>query len=263
MSTSPQDPIRTRTSKRTRLALAGVTFAAASMVAVPLAAASTTADPPAPSTTTSSATRLDKARARCEDMVSRRQTRLTKDLSLVHDATGAPEADRATLTGQLEDAQKTLSQAAGPIHSAKTAAELRDACKGAIENTRVFVLDGPKVRSVVATSRLAKVDARAQQADGRFAKALARAEKRGVSPDAIADAKAKAADAKSALADAHTKIDGLDATLLPIQPAQVNDHSADATLKDAKARLQAAAADAKQIHADLSAVAKDLRAPRR
>jgi hypothetical protein len=262
MSTFPQDPVRTGTAKRSRLALAGVTFATVSLFAVPLASAST-ADPPAPSSAKSSATRLDKARAHCEDMVNRRQTRLTKDLSLVHDATGAPEADRATLTNQLQDAQKTLTQAEGPIHSAKTAAELRDACKGAIANTRVFVLDGPKVRSVVATSRLAKVDARVQQADGRFAKAIARAEKNGVSPDAIADAKAKAADAKSALADAHAKIDGLAATLLPIQPAQVNDHSAEATLKDANARTKAAAADAKQIHADLAAIAKDLRVPRK
>ena len=261
MTAHPSAPAKSRRT-RSRLVLAGLTVAAASVAVVPVASASTTAGP-APSTGAPSApTRLDKARARCEEMVSRRQDKLTKDLALVRDATGAPEADRTTLTGQLGDARKVLDQAEGPIHSAKTAAELRDACKGAIENTRVFLLDSPKVMSVVATSRLAKVDARVAQADGRFAKALASAEKRGVPADAIADAKAKAADAKSALADAHTKIDGLDAVVLPIEPAQVNDHSADATLADVRARVKAAAADAKQIRADLTAIAKDLRSPK-
>ena len=244
---------RTTSLGKTRLALAGLTFAAASVVAVPLASAGT------PTDTSTASTRLDKARTHCEEMVSRRQTKLTKDLGLVHDATGAPEADRATLTAQLEDAQKALDGASTVIASADSAAALRAACKDAILNTRVYLLDSPKVMSVVATSRLAKVDAKLAQANGKFDKLLAGAEKRGVSADAIADAKAKAADATSLLADAHAKIDGLAATLLPIQPAQVNDHSAEATLTDARTRIKAAAADAKAIRADLRAIAKDLR----
>lgn len=248
--------LRTSPVGKTRLALAGVAFAAASVVAVPIASAGTPSGPSAPS---SASSRLDKARSRCDEMVSRRQTKLTKDLARVHAATGAPEADRTTLTTQLEDAHTTLKGAASAIASAHSTTEVRDACKHAIETTRVFRLDSPKVMSVVATSSLAKLDARVTKADGRFAKLLERAEKRGVPADAIADAKAKAANAKSALADAHTKISGLDATLLPITPAQVNDHSAEATLTDARARLKAAAADAKTIRADLKAIVKDLR----
>lgn len=250
---------RAQSHGKTRLALAGITFAAASVIAVPIASAGTPAGSSSPTGSSTSTAKLAKARTRCEAMVSRRQVKLTKDLALVHAATGAPEADRTTLTTQLEDARTTLTGAASAIASADSDATLKDACKGAVEDTRVFILDGPKVMSVVATSRLAKIDARVAKADGRFEKLLARAEKRGVPAEAIADAKAKAVNAKSALADAHTKIDGLDATLLPITPAQVNDHAAEATLTDARARIKAAASDAKQIRADHASIVKDLR----
>ena len=68
------------------LAMAGLTFAAASLVVLPVASATTAAGTSSSTDAPTASARLDKARARCEEMVSRRQTKLTKDLSLVQGA---------------------------------------------------------------------------------------------------------------------------------------------------------------------------------
>lgn len=240
-------------TRSTRLGIAGVAFAAASLLAVPVASATT------PTGGASQADRVTHARTRCEKVLDRQEARLTKDVSVVKKATGAPEADRVALTGQLESAHTTLAEAKKSLASADTLKDVRKVCEDALRNTRVAALDGPKVRAVVATSRLAKIDAHATKAQARFEKMIARAEKRGVAADKVADAKAKAADVKTLLADAHHNIDGLASTLLPITPAQVNDHSAKATLESAKSRMTAARTDAKKIRGDIKAIVEDLR----
>lgn len=247
--------------RKTRLTIAAAAVAMTSFVALPAAAAFAAPAADAPTSATAGASRFDTAKQRCADAVTKRQTTITKDLTRVEQATGAPAADRDTLTAQLQATASELAQRGDAIAAADTPDALRSACKGVASTTRLYVLDGPKVASVMATSWLAKADAhlaKANDADA-LAKVIERAEQRGVSAEAIADAKAKLADAKVALADAHTQIDGLTATLLPITPDQVNDHSAEATLTDARTRLHHALEDARRIRADLRGAAQDLR----
>lgn len=247
--------------RKTRLAMATaavamtsfLTLPIASAVAVPTADASTTAGP--------GSARFDTVKQRCADAVTKRQTTVTKDLARVEKATDAPAADRETLTGQLQAAAAELTQRSNDVAAAASPDALRTACKGVASSSRVYALDGPKVASVMATSWLAKADAHIAKANDAdtLAKVIERAKQRGVSPEAITDAKAKLADAKVALADAHTQIDGLAATLLPITPDQVNDHSAEATLTDARTRLHTAIDDARRIRTDLRGAAQELR----
>lgn len=244
----------TSRSRKARIALTSAAVAASTFVALPAAAAF--AAPPGDS---GRAGNLDRVKDRCTEAVTRRQQTIEKDLARVAKADHAPEADRSTLTSELQSTGGVLDQRAAAIAAASDAAELKTACKGMVSSTRVYVLEGPKVASVTATSWLAKADAAVAKHEGQLPEVIERAQERGVPAEKIEDAKAKFADAKAALADAHTQIDGLTTSLLPITPDQYNDGSARPTLEDAHARLKAALDDAKRIRADLKAAVQDLR----
>ena len=246
-------------------------LAATAAVAIPLAASATapsasltppttTASSSTPPTTTSShsSTDLAKARTRCLQARSRRSEVVAGDLTKVQHATRVSSKVRLEVASQLTQVQGELQHAKPAIESAGTPSALRNACKSMITDTRVFLLYGPKTHAVVATNRLAIVDQRIARIQGHVDQVVARAEKRGVSADKIADAKQHFADALSEVHDAHGHIDGLAAELTPVTPAQVNDHSADATLTKARSDLKAAAGDAAKARSDVQSIRQDL-----
>lgn len=254
-----------RVSRGVRTA-AVASLVVAGLVAVPVVAAaaspsggSTTVGPSSTGGPSTTRARSGATKERCEGGVTRREDKLNKDLDRVREATGAPAHDRALLTGQLHAVAGDLDKAESSIEAAGAPSELRAACEKMVTSTRVYVLYGPKTDAVVATSRLAEIDARVSPNQDRIDRIIARAEKRGVPADRIADAEAKATDARSRLADAHTRIDGLTARLSPVTPAQVNDGSAKTTMAAARDDLRRAADDARAIRADLVAIRVDLR----
>jgi len=244
----------TSPSRKARMALTSAAVAATALVALPTASAFA-ANP----TDSGSGAHFDRAKQRCTEAVTRRQGTTTKDLARVAKATEAPEADRTTLTSELQATASRLTDSAAAIQAATTGDALKTACKDMVTTTRVYVLEGPKVASLTATSWLAKADAAVAKHEGQLPRIIERAEKRGVPAEKIDDAKAKLADASAALADAHQHVDGLADALLPITPAQVYDGSAKAQLQHAHTRLKAALDDAKRIRADLKAAVQDLR----
>ena len=242
-----------------RAAAVTLSLAGLGLVAVPVASAAIPSGGSSAHGPSKSANHVDQAKQRCESAVTKRQDKITKDLARVQQASTAPASDRTELTSQLQAVAADLTKAKTAIDAASTPAELREACKTMVSSTRVYVLYGTKTNALVATDRLAKIDARTAANKGRLDKIIARAEKRGVSPEATADAKAKVADASGRLADAQGQIKGQLPKLMPITVAQVNDGSAKATLSEARNHLKAAASDAKAIRADIKAVRNDLR----
>lgn len=252
-----------------RAAIASLSLAAVGLVAVPVAAAVTPTTGPASggaSTSTtdthgterSPAANLENARQRCLSALDRRQATVRRYLADVHAATGAPAADRAKLTDQLEDLASDLAAARSTIESADTASGLRHACGQMVTSTRVFRLYGPKTHALVATSRLHVLDSRIEAHEGRVAQAITRATERGVPAQQIAAARTALAAVTDRLADLHTKIDPLAGQLLPITVAQVNDGSAESALTGARTALRSARADVAAIRADLRSIRDDL-----
>lgn len=231
-------------------ALASAAFVVGSFaVLVPVAGAAT---PP-------STEKLAAAKARCDSAITRRQTTLTHDSSKVAKLSHLSVADRADLTGQLDAASSGLTQLKTTIDATTTASALRDECKKVATEYRVYVLDGAKVRTAVATNRLAVGTERLAKLDAKLPAVIERATKRGVSPDKIADAQQRVTVIKAKLADATSKVYGRLAQVLALTPAQVDDHSADAVLTTVKSDLVAAKADGVAIRTELKAIRADLR----
>ena len=238
-----------KTTSMKRVGIASAALVAASFaVGVPVSGAAT---PPA--------TKLAKAKTRCIALDNHQIARLQHDAARVNAAKLVDASVRSALTAQFAAAESGLHALQGTINAATTPAELRTACKTIVTGYRVRELDGAKVRAVVATEHLTRVSDRAPKAEAKFAKAVTRAEKRGVSSSAIADAKAHEADIVAKMADAHTQVNGLLTELVPVTVAQVNDGSAKPIFASAKTHLSAARADAKAARADLKAIRADLK----
>ncbi len=242
------------TSSMKRFGIASAALVAASFaVGVPVGGAAT------PPVTTPPATKLAKAKTRCIAADNRQIATLHRDSARVNAAGLVDASARKALTDQFSAAESGLQTLQGTINAATTPAQLRTACKTIVTGYRVRELDGAKVRAVLATERLTRVSNRAPKAEARLAKAITRGQKRGVSPSAIADARAHATDLEAKLADARTQVNGLLTELVPVTAAQVNDGSAKPIFATAKTHLTAARADAKAGRADLKAIRADLK----
>ena len=241
------------TSSMKRVGIASAALVAASFaVGVPVGGATTpSATPPA--------TKLAKAKTRCIAADKHQIATLHRDTARVNAAKLVDASARKALTDQFSAAESGLQTLQGTINAATTAAQLRTACKTIVTGYRVGELDRPKVRAVLAAERLTRVSNRAPKAEARFAKAITRAQKRGVSSSAIADAQAHVTDLEAKLADARTQVDGLLTEIIPVTAAQVNDGSAKPIFDSAKTKLSAAGADAKAGRADVKAIRADLK----
>lgn len=200
-------------------------------------------------------------KAACIRSTDKRLSVVAHDAQRVQEATGAPTAVRAELASQLEGVTANLDSSKAAISAAETTVEVRKACHEMVASTRVS-LYSLKTRAVVAESRAAKIKAKAPKVEQRIERAISTAAKRGIPADKVTDAEHASQDLRAQAAAAASHIDGAAASLLPITPAQVNDHSADQTISAAKANLKSAREAWKRMRGDLVTIRTDLKKAR-
>lgn len=230
------------------------------LVSAALAVASFAALVPMAGAATPPATKdLATAKAHCDSAITHRLDALKRDSDRVEKLTHLSSENRTDLTSQLDAASTGLTQLKGTIDATTTAKALRVECKKTATEFRVYVLDRTKVRTAVATNRLAAGTERLAKLDAKLPEVIDRATKRGVPADKIADAQQRVTVVKAKLADATSKVDGQLAKVLALTPAQVNDHSAAPVLSAVKSDLAGAKADGAAIRTELKAIRADLR----
>ena len=133
-------------------------------------------------------------------------------------------------------------------------------CHGIVSDYRVYLVVAPKTHLVIAADRGAAALDAATQAEPKITAAIAEAETlpKLISPDKVADAKAKDADLLAKVADATAQLEGVADQLVSITPQQYDDGSAAPIIQSARTKLQAVRSDLEAARSDLQAIRTDL-----
>jgi hypothetical protein len=208
--------------------------------------ASALAASPSPTTP---ADRLAAVKARANEAVQKRETRLAKLVDLVNGAANLTAADRAALLKLLQDDEAGLKDLDATVQADTTLDKAREDAAKIVLDYRVFVLVDPKTHEVIASDRAAAAD---QKLHDLSAKLKAAIDNSKVGDDKKAAARAKLDDFNAQVAAAATSVDGLSAMLLSLQPHgypanKTQLESGRDRLKTARGHLASARADAKAI----------------
>lgn len=179
---------------------------------------------------------------------------LAKDTVAINGAKHLAAADKATLTSL--DSQDTAAMTAlrTKVAGETTAAAIKADATSMVDDYRIFILVGPKVRLTIAGDAEHDAIARLQTAHDKLAGLVAKAKAAGQD---TAAAEQNLADMATAITKATTDINGQVAAVLAIQPGpdgaaiRAKVAGVKAALGTGRTDLKSAVADAKKVTAFL------------
>jgi hypothetical protein len=197
---------------------------------------------------------LESSRQTLLDRIDERLADLTKLDATISATTNLPQEHRQQLTTIVSTARSGLSTLRSTAAAETTPAGLAAAGAKMTTGYRVYLLAVPQVRLTIAADLEADVGQRLETVADRLATAIEKAKAAGMDSAA---AEADLADLRAQLAAAKAAVEGQANTLLAIRPGPSEDvittkiNIAREAVRNGRADLKAASADAKKIRAAL------------
>jgi hypothetical protein len=182
---------------------------------------------------------------------------LAKDTAAITAAKHLTDADKATLTSLISTDTTAMNSLKTKVAGETTATALRADATSMVDNYRIFILVGPKVRLTIAGDAEQAAIARLQTVHDKLADLVAKAKAAGKD---TAAAEQSLADMAAAITKAQNGVSGQVAAVLAIQPGPdaTAIKSKVATVRQSiggtRASLKTAVADAKSVTSFLKSV---------
>jgi chromosome segregation ATPase len=196
---------------------------------------------------------LSRLQTKGKAEIDRRIKNLQQALDKLSKSNTINAADKATLTGQVNDEVSSLTALEAKLNADTTAAAARTDVQSIVSDYRVYVLMLPKVRMVASDDRFSVV---AEKLTSLHDKLQARVNSLNLSSATAGQVSTKLTDMKAKLDDAKAKFGGLSEQLLVLRPSDYNSNHA--VLETFRAAMATAQSDLKAARDDAKSVIDDL-----